>query len=82
LVIASAHVNRKPPHARRPPPSTEGDRHGSMITPCPSVAGDEALRLRSLDAVHLDAAIVFAGRGEIARVATCDYQLEAGCAYH
>jgi predicted nucleic acid-binding protein len=38
--------------------------------------------VRSLDAIHLDAAVVLAGRGEIATVMTYDRQLEAGCAHH
>lgn len=40
------------------------------------------LEVRSLDAIHLDAAVVLAGRGEIAAVLTYDRQLQAGCAHH
>lgn len=42
----------------------------------------DPVEVRSLDAIHLDAAITLAGRGEIAAVLTFDRQLEAGCAHH
>ena len=38
--------------------------------------------VRSLDAIHLDAAITLAGGGEIAAVLTFDHQLATGCAHH
>lgn len=42
----------------------------------------DPVEVRSLDAIHLDAAVTLAGRGEIAAVLTYDRQLEAGCAHH
>lgn len=42
----------------------------------------DPLEVRSLDAIHLDAAVVLAARGEIAAVLTYDRQLQAGCAHH
>lgn len=42
----------------------------------------DPVEIRSLDAIHLDAAVTLAGRGEIAAVLTFDRQLEAGCAHH
>lgn len=38
--------------------------------------------VRSLDAVHLDAALTLRDRGEIEVVMTYDRQLQAGCAHH
>jgi uncharacterized protein len=38
--------------------------------------------VRSLDAIHLDAAVALAGRDEIATVLTYDGELQAGCAHH
>ena len=48
---------------------------------------DRASRLdppevRSLDAIHLDAAVALAGRGEIMAVMTYDRQFQTGCAHH
>lgn len=42
----------------------------------------DPVEVRSLDAIHLDTAVVLAGRGEIAAVLTYDHQLQAGCAHH
>lgn len=42
----------------------------------------DPLEVRSLDALHLDTAVVLAGRGEIAAVLTYDRQLQAGCVHH
>lgn len=42
----------------------------------------DPLEVRSLDAIHLDAAVTLAGRGQIAAVLTYDRQLQAGCAHH
>ena len=42
----------------------------------------DPVEVRSLDAIHLDAAVTLAGRGEIAAVLTFDRQLEAGCTHH
>jgi hypothetical protein len=38
--------------------------------------------VRSLDAVHLDAAVDLRSRGEISAVMTFDGQLQVGCAHH
>lgn len=38
--------------------------------------------VRSLDAIHLDAAVTLRDRGEIEIVMTYDRQLQAGCAHH
>lgn len=38
--------------------------------------------VRSLDAIHLDTAVMLAGRGEIVAVLTCDRQLQEGCNHH
>lgn len=38
--------------------------------------------VRSLDAIHLDAALALRDRGEIDVVMTYDRQLQAGCAHH
>lgn len=38
--------------------------------------------VRSLDAIHLDAALALRDRGEIEVVMTYDRQLHAGCAHH
>lgn len=40
------------------------------------------VEVRSLDAIHLDAALVLARGGEIAAVVTYDRQLQAGCSPH
>jgi uncharacterized protein len=42
----------------------------------------DPVEVRSLDAIHLDAAVVLEGRGEVAAVLTYDRQLQAGCAHH
>ena len=42
----------------------------------------DPVEVRSLDAIHLDAAVTLAARGEIAAVLTYDRQLQAGCAHH
>lgn len=42
----------------------------------------DPVEVRSLDVIHLHAAIVLAGRGDIAAVFTDDHQIEAGCAHH
>ena len=42
----------------------------------------DPVEVRSLDAIHLDAAVTLAGRGEIAAVLTFDQQLKTGCARH
>lgn len=42
----------------------------------------EPVEVRSLDAIHLDAAVVLTGRGEVDAVLTYDRQLQAGCAHH
>lgn len=42
----------------------------------------DPVEVRSLDAIHLDAAVVLAGRGEIVAVMTYDGQLRTGCAHH
>ena len=38
--------------------------------------------VRSLDAIHLDAAIRLTERGKIGSVLTYDHQLQAGCRHH
>ena len=40
------------------------------------------LEVRSLDAIHLDAALQLHDAGEVAAVLTFDHQLQAGCAHH
>lgn len=42
----------------------------------------DPVEVRSLDAIHLDAAVTLAARGEIAAVLTYDRQLESGCVHH
>lgn len=42
----------------------------------------EPIVVRSLDAIHLEAALRLRGRGEIDAVMTYDRQLQAGCAHH
>ena len=42
----------------------------------------DPVEVRSLDAIHLDAAVALASRGEISAVLTYDRQLQAGCAHH
>jgi predicted nucleic acid-binding protein len=42
----------------------------------------DPVELRSLDALHLEAAITLAGVGEIAAVLTFDHRLQAACAHH
>ena len=42
----------------------------------------DPVEVRSLDAIHLDAAVTLAARGEIAAVLTYDRRLQAGCAHH
>ena len=38
--------------------------------------------VRTLDAIHLDAAVELRGRSEVAAVLTYDRQLQTGCAHH
>ena len=42
----------------------------------------DPLEVRSLDAIHLDAAVALAARGEIAAIMTYDRQLQKGCVLH
>jgi uncharacterized protein len=42
----------------------------------------EPSEVRSLDAIHLDAAIRLSGQGKIESVLTYDHQLQAGCRHH
>ena len=42
----------------------------------------EPIVVRSLDAIHLDAAVELRSRGVISTVTTFDRQLQAGCAHH
>ncbi|WP_354700028.1 Ribonuclease VapC47 [Paraconexibacter sp. AEG42_29] len=42
----------------------------------------EPVKVRSLDAIHLDAAVVLARRGDVDAVLTYDRQLQAGCVHH
>jgi uncharacterized protein len=42
----------------------------------------DPVEIRSLDAIHLDAAIQLNRRGAIDAVITFDHQLQAGCAHH
>ena len=42
----------------------------------------EPSEVRSLDAIHLDAALVLNQQGKIASVLTYDNQLQAGCRHH
>ena len=42
----------------------------------------DPLEVRSLDAIHLDAAVALAARGEVTAVMTYDRQLQQGCAHH
>lgn len=42
----------------------------------------DPVEVRSLDAIHLDAAATLAARGDIAAVLTYDRQLQAGCAHY
>ena len=42
----------------------------------------DPVEVRSLDAIHLEAALALAHRGEIAAVVTYDRQLQAGCSHH
>lgn len=42
----------------------------------------DPVEVRSLDAIHLDAAIQLEKRGAINAVLTYDQQLQAGCAHH
>lgn len=42
----------------------------------------EPLQVRSLDAIHLDAALQLQAAGTIDAVLTFDRQLQAGCAHH
>lgn len=41
----------------------------------------DPIEVRSLDAIHLDAAVTLASRGEVAAALTYDRQLQAGCAH-
>jgi uncharacterized protein len=40
------------------------------------------VEVRSLDAIHLEAAVGLVGRGDVASVLTYDRQLQTGCAHH
>jgi len=40
------------------------------------------IEVRSLDAIHLDAAVTLRDRGEIEAVMTYDRQLQSGCEHH
>jgi uncharacterized protein len=40
------------------------------------------MEVRSLDAIHLEAAVGLLGRGEVVAVLTHDRQLQVGCAHH
>jgi uncharacterized protein with PIN domain len=40
------------------------------------------MEVRSLDAIHLEAAVGLVGRGDVAAVLTYDRQLQTGCAHH
>jgi hypothetical protein len=42
----------------------------------------EPIAVRSLDAIHLDAALALDARGDVAAVLTYDHQLQAGCTHH
>lgn len=42
----------------------------------------EPLTVRSLDSIHLEAAVALAHDGVIGAVLTYDRQLQAGCAHH
>lgn len=42
----------------------------------------EPIDVRSLDAIHLEAAVRLHGRGSVTAVLTYDRQLQAGCAHH
>lgn len=42
----------------------------------------EPVDIRSLDAIHLDAAVTLRNRGEVTAVLTYDQQLQAGCTHH
>jgi hypothetical protein len=39
------------------------------------------MEVRSLDAIHLEAAVGLLGRGEVAAVLTYDRQLQTGCSH-
>jgi uncharacterized protein len=45
-------------------------------------AGLDPVEVRTLDAIHLDAALQLKRRGAIDAVLTYDEQLQAGCAHH
>lgn len=57
----------------REPITTTAMEHASRIEP---------LDVRSLDAIHLEAAVRLHARGDVAAVFTYDHQLQAGCAHH
>lgn len=40
------------------------------------------VEVRSLDAIHLHAAVALAGRRSVVAVLTCDRQLQVGCEHH
>ena len=42
----------------------------------------DPVELRSLDALHLEAAITLTGAGQVAAVLTFDHRLQAACAHH
>lgn len=42
----------------------------------------EPSEVRTLDAIHLEAAVALKGRNQIDAVLTYDHQLQAGCAHH
>jgi uncharacterized protein with PIN domain len=65
----------------------EGLLRGVRTVPLDGAALERSSRLqplevRSLDAIHLDAAIQLHGADDVADVLTFDRQLQAGCAHH
>jgi len=65
----------------------EGMLRGVQTVPVDGAALDRCSRLlplevRSLDAIHLDAARQLHGAGEVAAVLTFDHQMQGGCAHH
>lgn len=63
------------------PPSGFSGRFGSRPW-THRASAIEPWMVRSLDAMHLEAAVGLAARGSIAAVLTYDRQLQAGCAHH
>jgi predicted nucleic acid-binding protein len=67
--------------------TAEGMLRGVRTVPVDGTALERSSRLlplqvRSLDAIHLDAALQLRGAGDVAAVLTFDHQLQAGCAHH